>query len=551
MHMLRSRRGLLALGLAAFLVPAGAWAQARTVVSKEVSVGKSEATLRLGFAHGDALEITLHEGSVVIDGQTVGSYEPADGLDSAWRTLLAGAVAVDDGALAGMLRDWTPPEGLKGDEEGLAGRIATALHGALTTSAGAQAAKPKKGTSLSAEQGGSQGATSRALASQGSGLGALEQALRGVGKNTQIHVGEDVNVAAHDTVKGSLVVIQGNARVAGTVDGDIVVVGGTLELAEGSHVTGDVRLADSSLQRDGGSVEGRVVTVSLGDNAVDSATRAHIRDEVRSEMRSEMRDQLRNATRVHVHPSTSLFAPFRGIFSAVGGLIGDLVTIFLLALIGMGVVAFAGDKLDTVAEAARRSPGRSALVGVAGTFLLIPIWILGMVALAVSIVGIPVMIAWIPLFPLAAVAAAILGYLAVARNVGEWLADSEYRYTGWIRRSNPVYTIVGGLVGLGAAFMAAHVLYVVPFFGFVRGLLTFVGVMLCIVAVQIGFGAVILTRGGRRGGRYPGAYDAAWEETLDTNVDSGGASSTSGTSGTAEAGPDAGEAPGPRESGDA
>jgi hypothetical protein len=286
--------------------------------------------------------------------------------------------------------------------------------------------------------------------------------------------------------------------------------------------------------------------VSAGENAVDSATRARIRDEVRSELRSEMRDQLRNATRVHTHSSSSLLSPFRGIVRAVGGLIGDVVTILVLALIGMGVVAFAGDKLDTVAETARRAPGRSALVGLAGTFLLIPVWILGALALAVSIVGIPVMIAWLPLFPLAVVAAGILGYLAVARNVGEWLADSEYRYTGWIRRSNPVYTIAGGLVGLSAAFMAAHVLYVVPFFGFVRGLLTFVGVMLGIVAVQIGFGAVILTRGGRRGGVRPEPYDAEWESSID--VDAGGASSTSGG---ATGGPDTGEGRGPQGGGDA
>ncbi|MCG6988952.1 MAG: hypothetical protein LJF06_12340 [Gemmatimonadetes bacterium] len=550
--MLRSRRGLLALGLGVLLVPAGAWAQTRSVLSKEVSVGKSEATLRLEFAHGNPLEIALHDGSVVIDGQTVGSYQPADGLDTAWRTLLAGAVAVDDGALAGMLRDWSPPEGLKGDEEGVAGRIATALHGALTGSTGTRTEAPKAGVSLSAGQGGAQegaqGATARALLSQAGHLGVFEQALKGLGKNTQLHVGEDVNVAADDTVKGSLVVIQGDARVAGTVDGDIVVVGGTLELAEGSHVTGDVRLADSSLQRDGGSVGGRVVNVSMGESSVDSATRAHIRDEVRNELRSEMREQLRAATRVHTHPSRSLFAPFRGIFNAVGGLIGDLVTILVLALIGMGVVSFAGDKLDTVAETARRSPGRSALVGVAGTFLLIPVWILGMVALAVSIVGIPVMIAWIPLFPLAAVAAGILGYLAVARNVGEWLADSEYRYTGWIRKSNPVYAIAGGLVALGAAFMAAHVLYVVPFFGLVRGLLTFVGVMLGIVAIQIGFGAVILTRGGRRGSTYPGPYDASWESSVDVDVDQGNVSSPA-ASATAE--PDADESSGPREDGDA
>jgi uncharacterized protein YacL len=160
------------------------------------------------------------------------------------------------------------------------------------------------------------------------------------------------------------------------------------------------------------------------------------------------------------------------------------------------------------------------MVGMAGSFLLIPVWILGAVALTVSIVGIPVMIAWLPLFPLAAVAAALLGYLAVAKNTGEWLADSGYRYTDWIRKSNPVYTVVGGLVGLMAAFMVGNLLSIVPFFGFFRGLLTFVGVMLTVVAVQIGFGAVLLTRAGRKPEHYSNQdFDEAWARTVDVDVE--------------------------------
>lgn len=541
--MLRSRKGLLALSLAALLVPAFARAQDRTVVSKEVSVGQSEAMLRLEFAQGNPLEIALRDGSVVIDGRTVGSYEPADGLDSAWRTLLGGAVALDDGALAAMLRDWSPPDGLQGNDRSLAGRIETALRGALTKPAAKEEAKPD--LSLSTAKSGDQGVMLRALLSQADRLGVLEQALKGVGENIQLHVDEDVKIGADETVEGSLVVIQGNAHVAGTVHGDIVVVGGSLDLADGSLVTGDVRLADSHLQRDGGTVDGEVVNVSPNEDAVDSATRTRIRNEVRDELRSEMRNQLRNVTRANragSNPMGSFLAPFRGIFGAVGGLIEDLVSIFVLSLIGMGVVAFAGDKLDVVAETARQAPGRSAMVGLAGTFLLLPVYVLGIVALAVSIVGIPVMIAWLPLFPLAAVAAAILGYLAVARNVGAWLADSDYRYTGWIRRSNPVYLIVGGLVGLGSFFMAAHVLAMVPFLGFVRGLLGFVGVMFCVVAMQIGFGAVLLTRGGRRRGAYPGAYDADWERAIDMDLDDAAPSSGADAAGTgAEPGPQGGE----------
>jgi hypothetical protein len=212
--------------------------------------------------------------------------------------------------------------------------------------------------------------------------------------------------------------------------------------------------------------------------------------------------------------------PFSRAAEGVAGVFQNLVAILMIGLLGMGELAFSSENLDAVEETAKKSPGRSAMVGVAGTFLLLPVWILGAVALTVTIVGIPVMIAWLPLFPVAALMAGVLGYLAVARNTGEWLAESEYRYTDWIRKSNPVYTMAGGLVGLMAFFIAANVLSILPFFGFFRGLLAFAGVVLTILAVMIGFGAVLLTKGGRQRPYYPNDdLDAAWEAVMDVEVE--------------------------------
>jgi hypothetical protein len=158
-------------------------------------------------------------------------------------------------------------------------------------------------------------------------------------------------------------------------------------------------------------------------------------------------------------------------------------------------------------------------VGVAGMFLVVPVWVLGFVALLVSIVGIPVAIAWIPLFPLAALAGALLGYIAVARNVGEWLADSQYPYTDWIRKTNSVTTIAGGLVGLMAFFLAGHVLGMLPLFGFFKGLLVAAGVMASVAAVTVGFGAVLLTRAGRRPEYAHRDFEDAWDRAVDVDAD--------------------------------
>jgi hypothetical protein len=501
------RRTLLGLILAVALLPALARAQERAVVSKEVAVGRSEASLRLEFSAGAPLEIVFRDRAVTIDGDVVGSFDPGDAADAAWRSLLSEAVTLEDGPLSEMLVAWSPPEGLEGDALDVVEVIDEALEQSLRPSL------PVVAPSVSVSVGtGRESALLQALLGQVGRLSMLQDALAEAGGAVQLHVQEDVEVDEGQTVNGTLVVISGDARIRGTVEGDVVVVDGSLQLLPGSRVFGEVRLADAHIVRNEGTVEGTVVDVLEDERDLESEIRARLRDELRSELRDEIR---------HTAPTSAArrFNPFRSVFRAVAGIVENLVKILILGLIGMGVVAFAPDHLDVVAETARRAPGRSAAVGVAGAFLLIPVWTLGAVALAVSIVGIPVMIAWLPLFPLAAIAAGLLGYLAVARNVGEWLSDSGYRYTDWIRRSNSVYTIFGGLMGLMSFFIVGHALSVVPLVGFVKGFLVFAGSLASLAALTVGFGAVLLTRGGRRREYFPESFDEAWERAVEVEMD--------------------------------
>lgn len=509
MRMHRFPDLLVGLTLVSVALPAVTRAQERVVVSKEVSVGRSEATLRLEFDSGPPLEISLKDGVVYIDDAESGTFEAGDGLDAAWRTLLGDAVSLEDGPLAERLRDWSPPEGLESDLSSEADRIDASLEQALSANADDDGASP-----VGEVQG---QALVRALIGQAGRLGLLQDALDGLDEDVRIEVGRDVHIGADERVPTTLVVIQGDVTIEGTVDGDVVLVDGSLRLLPGSRVRGEVRLAEAELVRNDGRVDGDVVDVLAEQPETERNLRAEVRDEIRNELRDELRRELRDAVRVREQGGG--FHAFRTVTRAVGGVVSNLVAVLLLGLVGLGVVAFAGENLETVAETARRAPGRAAMVGLAGSFLLIPVWVLGTVALAISIVGIPVMIAWLPLFPLAAVAAALLGYLAVARNVGEWLAGSGYRYTDWIVPSNPVYTVFGGLLGLAAFFVAGNLLSMVPFFGFLRGLLAFAGVLISIVAVQIGFGAVLLTRAGRRREYGVPDFDEAWSRAMDVEVE--------------------------------
>ena len=69
-------------------LPATIAAQVRTVVSNQLAISQTEATLHLEFSDDGTLDIELRDGSVTIDGEEIGSFEQGDALDTAWRSLL-------------------------------------------------------------------------------------------------------------------------------------------------------------------------------------------------------------------------------------------------------------------------------------------------------------------------------------------------------------------------------------------------------------------------------------------------------------------------------
>ncbi len=503
---------LAAMALPAFAAPTSA--QLREVVSKQVAVGTSGAELVLEFRDGSQMAVALRDGSVVVGDESLGSFQPGDALDASWRALLAEAIALENGPLAQALQGWAPPESLDGDLEETAAELDRAIESALAQ----EVSNNAEGVSVSVENGSD--ALARLLVGSVTRLSVIEEALEGVSPRITVLIEEDLNVPADEVREGTHVVIGGSTRVAGEIRGDLVVVDGDVALEDGSSITGELRLADARVLQNEGSVGGGLVDVLATERSAADAIREQIRNEVRDEVRRDLREEIRRATRIG-DDGFSFLSPFRSVARGIGGLIETIFVVLVLGLLGAAAAAFARENLEVVADTVREAPARAAMVGVAGTFLLIPVWVLGAVALAVSIVGIPVAIAWLPLFPAAAALAGLFGYIAVAKNVGEWLADSGYEWTDWVRKSNAVHTIAAGLVGLSLAFAAAHLLSILPFFGFLSGLLTFIGVVGTLAAFQVGFGAVILTRAGRRREYWPADPDEAWAAatSLDEDVD--------------------------------
>jgi hypothetical protein len=493
MHVHVFKRTVLAWALPLLvLLPGGLEAQLRPVLSNEIAVSGREASLRLDFETHEVFTIALSGGEVLVDGDQVGSYTQGDALDQAWRSLLGQVISLDDGPLSRALNDWTPP----GELTGISAEIAAALDGALEAALALpeEVQDPISGAEISLTLG-DEGSLLGALLSRTGALQGLAEALQEVSVNNfTLRIGEDVEIEAGEELDQSLIIVDGDLELRGTVLGDVTISNGTVRLRDGSRVTGDLRVADGHVEAMGGEVEGSILDLDTESFiALDPADLEDLREELTREIRRDLRSSMEREGR-----SSSPFfsSTFVNIGRAVGGIMEKLLTLLVLVILGVLTVHFGKDRLEVVATTARRAPAQSAMVGLAGGFLLIPILILGIVALLASIVGIPIILAWVPLFLIAVAIAALLGYVAVARNVGEWVADQEYKGLEWIRGSNIFYVVVAGLATLMIPAIAASAVRILGL-GLLHGLLTFVASAITFAAVAIGFGAVLLTRGGR------------------------------------------------------
>lgn len=478
---------LLALPLAS------AAQEVREVVSNRVSIGSAEATLLLEFDDGTTFEIAFLDGEVLVDGSAIGVFEREDELDTTWRALLGGITQMSGGALARALHDWTAPESLDGDRREVARDLDRILENVLERVGRVIPAVTRDSEDGDRGEGGPTVtiSTSNLLRSllRTQLIPALSEALEDIEMDgINFYFDEDIEIDSG--LSGPILMVDGDLIISAEVDGDVVVVGGSLTLDQGARILGDVKLVHSRLYQDGGEVLGQVQ--DLDDNDL----RSRIRDELRSELRNEIRATNRG--------EGDTFSPFASITHGVTSLFQDLITFVVLSAIGLGVVVLAKDNLVVVSETARRSPGRAGMVGLAGAFLVLPVWVLGSVALVVSIVGIIALPFWVVLFPLAVTLAAGLGYFGVACIIGEWLSAQRLSGLEWLDTSNTVYAVVAGIGTLVAFSVGAHVVGIVPGLGFFSGLFATIGSIALFCVMCVGFGAVLLTRGGRQ----PEFYDA-------------------------------------------
>lgn len=477
--------GGLAVGAVA-LTPEPADAQEREILFNQVTVSSAEASLRLELSGDEALSVAFRDGQVLVDGAEVGRYTRGDALESAWRDLLREAIALENSALARLLLGWSPSGELTGDGAGVAQALEERFRGTLA------AAPPATAFTLPPGQE-AQGVLELLLRNTDR-LRELTAAARDLRPNgLRVHVGESVAVEADERVEGSLLLLDGELELAGIVEGDVFVIGGRIQLGNDSRVEGDLRWAGATVEGNRSAVRGRISEIA----PVADRPEAELREQIRREVEAATAQATRAERRA---PRTRGLG--RGlvgnVIGGIAGLIQTLMTFAIMLGIGLAVLYFFPRNLEVVARTARNNPGRAAAVGLAGFVLAFPTWVLGLLVLLVSIIGIPVALLWVPGFPLAMGLAAGLGYLAVARNLGRWVSGHDIQGMEGFDANRPAVQIGMGLAVLLGAFALGHVFQLGgPWFGFFQGLLGATGIVLTVLAACVGLGAVLLSRGGR------------------------------------------------------
>jgi len=263
----------------------------------------------------------------------------------------------------------------------------------------------------------------------------------------------DRTIQAGTRVDGPIAVAHGNLDVFGTVNGDVVALGGDVRVHKGARVTGDAWAAAGKVLIEGGSVDGGKRSIEGAPTIVSAAQPRH--------------------------PLTT--------WDSIKLVLGWFA---LFAIIGIGVMIFTEANLDGVVIALERGFARSFWIGLAGEVLILPALLVLVVALAITILGVLLIPFAIVAYVIAAAGLLTLGFLAVARLTGRAITSDRGTTTP---RGVHVRALMIGLIVFGAIWMLAASFTWSPVFG---AILRAVAIAITWVAATVGLGATIISRAG-------------------------------------------------------
>ena len=270
--------------------------------------------------------------------------------------------------------------------------------------------------------------------------------------------GGAVNVAENERVEGDVVAIGGPVTVDGEVTGDVVGVGGGLTLGPHAVVRGEVTAVGGPFKRDPqAQVFGKVNEIGIGGNG-----------QTLPPYRINMRDAL-----------------FGSLASRVGRLSTTIVRVLMFILFALIVTAVAQRPVQQIAARISAEPVRAGLVGLLAEILFAPVLVVTILALVISIIGIPLLLL-VPFGIILVGVVMLVGFTGAAHLAGTWTLERFGR-----AERNPYLiaavgiVVIAGLTLIGRLFALAIGGLGAPFY--------IAGYLLEYLAWTIGFGAAIQT----------------------------------------------------------
>ena len=283
----------------------------------------------------------------------------------------------------------------------------------------------------------------------------------------RVRFGGSVNVDEGETLSGDAVAIGGSVKIDGRVTGDAVAIGGSMTLGPHADVGGDAVVVGGTLNRDpGAQVGGKVVDVGGGNF-----------------------DFSRFGQRFPFGRFGPGPWPFFGAATRVFALMSTLARVAVLCVLACLVILVGRDYVERVGARAVAEPVKSGAIGLLAQILFVPVLVITCVILVVTIIGIPFLVL-IPFAILALVAIGLVGFTAVAYNLGRFVHQRLH----W-SEENPYLTTVTGIVLVISPVLIARLLGLADWLLFpLTGALFFLGFLLEYLTWTVGFGAVALLR---------------------------------------------------------
>jgi hypothetical protein len=249
-----------------------------------------------------------------------------------------------------------------------------------------------------------------------------------------VKINDDVTIEENMKVR-NVFVLRGQITISGTVEQNVVAIGGSIVLTRTAVVNGDVvALGGIIVMGKGADVHGTLTEINSSNIS------AAISDLLSDDWEGW----------------SWLFAIF------------SVVVFFAILILALLIVALIPKPIQVIAETIKTNTFKVSLSGLLGLLLIVPIAVL----LTISVIGIVL----IPLEMILVVSAALLGFIAVSQLVGRRVLILIKRTGGGVIRQT-----FWGLITL-----------------WLIGWIPYVGWIIKVLAVVLGLGGVIMTRFGTK-----------------------------------------------------